>query len=92
MGSHSVADEHICTTGHTFCQICGKLVDRDALRSIGFRPTNPGAKTTVDVHDTHKVEVTEHWDDRVDVTAKMETQHFKGPDAELVKGPSVGGG
>lgn len=30
-------------------------------------------KTTTDVHDHHQVDVTEHWDDRVDVNVKLET-------------------
>jgi hypothetical protein len=44
-----------------------------------------GPKTTVDVHDHHKMEVTEHWDDRVDVTMKPETVRLKGPKAEVQK-------
>ena len=75
---------HVCSSSSTFCA-CGKLVDRDALRSIAIRPTDPGAKKTVDVHDRHTVEVTEHWNDRVDVTVKNpETIRVKGPNAEPV--------
>lgn len=84
MGSDPVAAGHVCTTGSTFCQVCGKLVDRDALQSIRLRPNDPGSKTTVDHHDYGTAEVKEHWDDRVDVTIKPETTHFKGPMAERV--------
>lgn len=52
---------------------------KEKLRSIGFRRTTPGSKTTVDVHDHHTMEVTEHWNDRVDVTCKPETIHVKAP-------------
>jgi hypothetical protein len=34
-------------------------------------------KTTTDVHDTHKVDVTQHWHDRQDVTVKPETIRVK---------------
>lgn len=79
MGSHPVTPEHVCTTGRTFCEVCGKLVDRDALKSIGLRAVTPGTKTTVDVHDFGTAEVKEHWNDRVDVTMKPKTIHVKGP-------------
>lgn len=84
MGSHSVA-EHACEAprGRAFCATCGKVIDRDALRSISARPHEPGAKTTVDVHDTHKAVVTEHWNDRVDVNMKMDTIRVKGPNAVI---------
>lgn len=76
MGSDPV--EHVCiSSGRIFCS-CGKLVDREAALSISMRASMPGSKTTVDVHDSHKVEVTEHWNDRVDVTMKPETIQVKG--------------
>lgn len=79
MGSHPVAPEHICTTGRTFCEVCGKLVDRDALKSIGLRAVALESKTTVDVHDWGTAEVTERQGDRVDVTMKPKTIQVKGP-------------
>lgn len=53
---------------------------KEKLRSLSLMGprTDRGPKTTVDVHDTHKVEVTEHWNDRVDVGVKMDTIHVKG--------------
>lgn len=46
----------------------------EKLRSLSFsRPRNRAPKTTVDVHDHHTVEVTEHWHDRQDVTVQPET-------------------
>lgn len=41
------------------------------IRSLSFRSSERPAKRTVDVHDVHKVEVTEHWNDRVDVAVKQ---------------------
>jgi hypothetical protein len=43
---------------------------REKLRSLGFRKGPRTPKTTTDVHDHHSVDVTEHWDDRVDVTVR----------------------
>lgn len=43
---------------------------REKLESIGFRARVPRPKVTTDVHDAHKVDVTEHWHDQVDVTVK----------------------
>lgn len=48
---------------------------KEKIQSLGFRRGPAAPKTTVDVHDHHKVEVTEHWNDRVDVTVKPETAH-----------------
>lgn len=40
-------------------------------KGVGFaRPKARGPKRTLDVHDRHTVEVTEHWNDRVDVTVR----------------------
>lgn len=76
--------DHVCiASGRIFCS-CGKLVDRAAALSISLRPSPMGSKVTTDVHDHHTVDVTEHWDDRVDVTMKPETLHVKGPNAEPV--------
>lgn len=77
MGSHSVS--HVCeqTDGRAFCS-CGKVINRSALQSIGVRPVPMGSKVTTDVHDWGKAEVTEHWNDNVDVTMKPKTIHAKG--------------
>lgn len=77
MGSDSVSHSCEQTDGRAFC-VCGKLIDREAIRSISLRHNQPGSKVTVDVHDNHTVEVTEHWNDRVDVTMKPKTIHVKG--------------
>lgn len=45
----------------------------DKLRSLGFRSQVPANKKTVDVHDEHTVVVTEHWNDRQDVTVCPQT-------------------
>ena len=42
----------------------------DKLKSLSFRRRTPAPKVTTDVHDTHKVDVTEHWSERVDVCVK----------------------
>lgn len=49
----------------------------EKLRSLGFRARPPGNKVTTDVHDSHTVDVTEHWNDRVDVTVKPQTLRVK---------------
>lgn len=43
---------------------------RDKLESLAFRAKKPDAKQTVDVTDTTVNTVTEHFDDRVDVTVR----------------------
>lgn len=50
---------------------------RDKLKSLSFVGAARPSKKTVDVHDSHTVEVTEHWDDRVDVAVKPETIHVE---------------
>lgn len=50
---------------------------KDKIRSLSLMGSKRDAKKTVDVHDHHTVEVTEHWDDRVDVTLKPETVRVK---------------
>ncbi|MCA1569760.1 MAG: hypothetical protein LC798_05445 [Chloroflexi bacterium] len=51
---------------------------REKLQSLGFsRPSARQPKTTVDVHDTHTVEVTEHWHDRQDVLVKPQPVKLK---------------
>jgi hypothetical protein len=41
---------------------------KDKIKTISFaQAKNQQAKVTKDVHDNHVVEVTEHWEDRVDV-------------------------
>lgn len=51
----------------------------EKLRTINFGDKRKrGPKTTTDVHDHHTVDVTEHWDDRQDVTVKPETIRVKG--------------
>ncbi len=51
---------------------------REKLLSLGFsRSRDRQPKKTVDVHDHHTVEVTEHWDDRQDVLVKPETVRLK---------------
>jgi hypothetical protein len=42
--------------------------------NIGI-PSHRGPKKTTDDHGTHRVTVTEHWNDRVDVTVKPPTVH-----------------
>lgn len=63
-----------------------RVAFKEKLRSLSLMgPRSERApKTTVDVHDTHKVEVMEHWSDRVDVGVKMDTVRLKGPNAEPV--------
>jgi hypothetical protein len=41
---------------------------KEKIRSVNFGlQSRRGPKVTTDVHDHHKVAVTEHWNDRVDV-------------------------
>ncbi len=48
----------------------------EKLRSINFGSSSRrGVKKTTDEHGTHDVTVTEHWNDRVDVTVKPPTMH-----------------
>lgn len=48
-----------------------KKLFKEKLRSLSFaRQAHRGSKVTTDVHDHHKVDVTEHWNDRVDVNVK----------------------
>lgn len=50
----------------------------EKLRSLSFsRPRHRAPKVTTDVHDTHTVDVTEHWHDRQDVTVKPQTLKIK---------------
>lgn len=44
---------------------------KEKLKSISFSTGRPAPKKSTDVHDSHVVEVTEHWDDRVDVAVKQ---------------------
>lgn len=45
----------------------------EKLRSLNVsRASRRGPKVTVDIHDHHTVEVTEHWHDRQDVLVKPE--------------------
>ena len=46
---------------------------RKKLESLSFRASVPRPKVTTDVHDSHSVDVTEHWSERVDVTVKPGT-------------------
>ena len=52
---------------------------RDHYRSLGFAAFGRAGmvNTTVDDHGTHRVEVTEHYDDRQDVTVKVPTVAVK---------------
>lgn len=55
----------------------------EKLRSINIgKPERRQPKVTTDVHDHHTVDVTEHWDDRQDVTVKPQTAHLKLPRKE----------
>ncbi len=72
---------HEARDGRSFCE-CGKLLDREAIESVRLRPQQQGAKVTVDHHDYGTVEVTEHWDDKVDVKAKPDTIRLEGPPGE----------
>lgn len=51
----------------------------EKLRSLSFaRPSaRSRPRVTTDVHDHHTVEVTEHWNDRQDVTVKPEPIRIK---------------
>lgn len=47
---------------------------KEKLHSLSFsRAGHRAPKVTTDVHDTHTVDVTEHWHDRQDVTVKPAT-------------------
>ncbi len=49
----------------------------DKLRSLSFsRPGHRAPKVTVDHHDHHTVEVTEHWQDRQDIKVLPETIRY----------------
>lgn len=51
---------------------------RDKIRSINFGQARRRApKVTTDVHDTHSVDVTEHWEDRQDVAVRPPTLRCK---------------
>lgn len=52
---------------------------KEKIQSLSFMGSARLSKKTVDVHDTHTMEVTEHWDDRVDVTMKPQTVHLGRP-------------
>ena len=55
---------------------------KEKIRSVNFGfGSKRTSKTTVDVHDTHTVEVTEHWNDRQDVNVKPNTIKRNGPKA-----------
>lgn len=43
---------------------------KEKIKSLSFRGSEKPVKITTDVHDTHTVDVTEHWSERVDVTVK----------------------
>lgn len=46
----------------------------EKIKTINFgNPAKRGPKVTTDVHDNHSVQVTESWNDRVDVTVKPGT-------------------
>lgn len=50
----------------------------DKLRSLNVsKPSRRAPKVTVDVHDRHTVEITEHWHDRQDITVKPQTLKIK---------------
>ncbi len=55
------------------------MVDRAAALSISLRASDPGSKTTVDVHDYGTAETVEHWNDNVDVKIKHDPIRVKGP-------------
>ena len=47
---------------------------KDKIRSINFgQARHRKPKVTTDVHDHHRVDVTEHWHDRQDVTVRPKT-------------------
>lgn len=48
---------------------------KEKIKTIGvLKPSRKSmSKTNVDDHGTHRVEVKEHWNDRVDVTVKPPT-------------------
>jgi hypothetical protein len=49
---------------------------KEKLRSLSFSTGGKPKKVTVDHHDHHTMEVTEHWNDQVDVAMKPETIHL----------------
>jgi hypothetical protein len=50
----------------------------DKIRSINFgQARHRKPKVTTDDHGTHKVDVTEHWHDRQDVTVRPATLRLK---------------
>lgn len=51
--------------------------------SVGAVDRGQLTKTTVDVHDHHKVEITEHFNDRQDVTVKVPRLHQKLTSTEI---------
>ena len=51
---------------------------KDKIKTINLgMAKRRGPKVTTDVHDTHSVDVTEHWSERVDVTVKPPTVKAK---------------
>jgi hypothetical protein len=50
---------------------------KEKLRTLSLVPSPKKTKRTTDVHDEGTVDVIEHADGRVDVTAFPDTQHFK---------------
>ncbi len=55
-----------------------KKAYKEKLWSLSFaRQSKREPKVTTDIHDHHKVDVTEHWDDRVDVNVRVPTIKIK---------------
>lgn len=51
---------------------------KEKIRSISFaQAKGRRPKVTTDVHDHHKVDVTEHWDERQDVTVRPEPVRYR---------------
>jgi hypothetical protein len=52
---------------------------REHYQSLTVRGVDQSSltKTTTDEHDTHSVDVTEHWHDRQDVTVKPPTHRLR---------------
>lgn len=58
---------------------------KEKIRSLSFMGSRKdiAPKVTTDVHDTHKVAVTEHWSERVDVTVKPDPVRLRATAEEI---------
>lgn len=50
---------------------------KDKIKRVNFgQRKHRVPKVTTDVHDTHSVDVTEHWEERQDVTVRPDTVRY----------------